>query len=108
EVAELLLHDLPAPAAGAALPHTGLDAIAALNAVGPGHRVRLTQRHGHRMDLVQGQLAGVLEVIDAHRVLRSHFMKPSIKPATPCARRRRQGALAGSASTRSSCTKLRM
>ena len=27
EVAELLLHDLPAPTAGAALPHAGLDAI---------------------------------------------------------------------------------
>ena len=70
KVAELLLSDLPAPAARCAFPDAGGDAVGMLDAVAAGDRHRLAEWYGHWRGIAQGQVGGVLEVFDAHEMLR--------------------------------------
>lgn len=119
EVAELLLEDLPAELAGAAFPYAGFHAVGALDGMHAGMGHRLTDGHRHRAGFGQGQGVGVLQQGGFHARASNQGgggcaagprqrMRLSMKAARRAARARRQGALWGLASTRSSWTKLRM
>jgi hypothetical protein len=66
KVTELLLHDLPAPAAWRTLPDTRLDAIVTLLAERCNHGDWFPERHSHRSGCGQNLLAGILEMGDVH------------------------------------------